>query len=231
MRKNIVLIGEIASGKTTIAKKLSEMYGYEVFSFATELKNIFKMIYKRDIDKSLDREKIQYLGQILKKNYQLFTDMDREHISFYIQSKEFFEYFMRNKNELFHLDFFANKLDLNINFHKAKIQNNAGIDDMRYIREQNIVFPHKNKNALNNVYYAYLDVDILTRYERVLKRDYQNCIDKSQKEIEEEILNSFQNVAEKEIQQLFYHKKYKVNYDTDITELASQIYLDSQKVI
>lgn len=221
MRKNIVLIGEIASGKTTIANKLKELYGYNVYSFATELKYIFQLIYKRPVDKSIDREKMQYLGQIIKKKFKEHTVEDKQQFLFYLQSQDFYDYFMENKNEFFVNRYFANKLDINPNFFKDKIARNVCIDDMRYSIEQTDVFNYKD-----NTYFAYLDVDKTLRYERILKRDYKNS-NKSLSDIEQEIMSYLEHSSEKGIQNLHYDKKYKIDFDTDLHQIAVQIYLDA----
>ena len=225
MRKNIVLIGEIASGKTTIANKLKELYGYNVYSFATELKSIFQLIYKRPVDKSIDREKMQYLGQIIKKRFKEHTVEDKQQFLFYLQSQDFYDYFMKHCNDFFHESFFTNKLSLNYKFHIDQLNNNVTLDDMRFKVEQKDIFSY-GKSFKNNVYFAYLDVDKTLRYERILKRDYKNS-NKSLSDIEQEIMIYLEHSSEKEIQNLHYDRKYKIDFDTDLHQIAVQIYLDA----
>lgn len=225
MRKNIVLIGEIASGKTTIANKLKEIYGYNVYSFATELKYIFQLIYKRPIDKSIDREKIQFLGQIIKKRFREQSIEDKQQFLFYLQSPDFYDYFMKYCNDFFYDNFFTNKISLDYKFHTDKINNNVTLDDMRFKVEQKNIFG-LGDGFKSNVYFAYLDVDKTLRYERIIKRDYKHS-NKSQQEIEKEIMSSLDNVSEKQIQELYFDKKYKIDFDTDLHQICTQIYLDS----
>ena len=225
MRKNIVLIGEIASGKTTIANKLKEIYGYNVYSFATELKYIFQLIYKRPIDKSIDREKIQYLGQIIKKRFREHTVGDKQQFLFYLQSQDFYDYFMKHCNDFFHESFFTNKLSLDYKFHNDQLNNNTTLDDMRFKVEQKDIFSY-GKSFKNNVYFAYLDVDKTLRYERIIKRDYKHS-NKSLNNIEQEIMSSLNNESEQQIQDLYFDKKYKIDFDTDLHQICTQIYLDA----
>lgn len=67
--KAIFLGGSIASGKTTISDKLVKEHGYKRFSIAAPLKQIAKEILRRELDKSKDRELLQYIGNNLKFAY------------------------------------------------------------------------------------------------------------------------------------------------------------------
>lgn len=63
MNPNILLIGKIASGKTTQAKLLGELNYYHHVSLASSLKSLAKDILGCPIDKKIHRKFLQDLGQ------------------------------------------------------------------------------------------------------------------------------------------------------------------------
>lgn len=145
MKSNIAIIGSMGSGKTTIAQRLVQDFGYQKFSFAKEVKDIFNLIYKREINKGkgTDRETLQDIGRIFKLYKKDLQRDDYYKIQSWIQeSQEFLKYFMKQLSAdelesalIFNPDFYLDTLFLDDTFENIMTDCNVVIDDMRFFNE------------------------------------------------------------------------------------------------
>ena len=154
MKSNIALIGSMGSGKTTIAQRLVQDFGYQKFSFAKEVKDIFNLIYKRPINKEIDREALQDIGRIFKLYKKDLQRDDYYKIQSWIQeSQEFLKYFMNQLSTdeldsalIFNPDFYLDTLMLDDDFDNEMVKGNVVIDDMRFFNEGDNFHQYKSWN-------------------------------------------------------------------------------------
>jgi len=171
-KKNVIaIIGQMGSGKTTLANKLvKEFSNIEKKSFATPLKEIAVEILGRPINKEIDRKFLQHLSEPLKMDFnsnveysEIFYDYCQSIkklsqlsgvdeikiynvVSKYDSSPQFF-------TEQF-LDFSNNHLEI------------VALDDMRFLEVEYKVL----KNRCN-LYTVLLDTDLEICKQRIIERD------------------------------------------------------------
>lgn len=143
MKSNIAIIGSMGSGKTTIAQRLVQDFGYYEATFAKEVKYIFYLIHKRPINKAIDREELQDIGRILKIYKKDLQRDDYYKLQEWIQkSQEFLQYFMEQLSAdeldcalIFNPDFYLDTLFLDDEFDNQMSKGNVAIHDMRFFNE------------------------------------------------------------------------------------------------
>ncbi len=221
MQKNIFLFGYMGSGKSSIAKKMEEEYGYVVYSFASEVKSIATMILGRAIDKKTDRLLLQQVGQYLKKGTAFLTNEERATIKEWGNSKKFIDYCF-NKTEnggIFSPEYFAQKLFNNFSFQKNFLAGNVVVDDMRFKVEQNYAYKIQREKGIPT-FQVYVNVPEVIRRERLIKRDGGIS--------EEGFKDPFD--SEKDIIEMHSDYQYFFGYEErPVKDIAIEIYMASIK--
>lgn len=216
MKSNIAIIGSMGSGKTTIAQRLVQDFGYQKFSFAKEVKDIFNLIYKRPINKGkgTDRETLQDIGRIFKLYKKDLQRDDYYKIQSWIQeSQEFLKYFMEQLSAdeldcalIFNPDFYLDVLMLNDEFDNQMINGNVVIDDMRFFNEGDNFHQYKSwddKIVKNIIIKLNCPQDVVEK--RLIERDSKFD------------LNWLKDVSETSWQSI------KHNFEVDATQSIDQI--------
>jgi dephospho-CoA kinase len=76
--KNVIVIGQMGSGKDTIAETLTKVYGYHHTSIAGRLKKIASLLYPREFsvkNRNAQRIILQQLGDLLRtRSINIFND-------------------------------------------------------------------------------------------------------------------------------------------------------------
>lgn len=76
--KNVIVIGQMGSGKDTIAEVLTRLYGYNHTSIAGRLKKIARLLYPKEFaanDRNSQRIILQQLGDLLRtRSINIFND-------------------------------------------------------------------------------------------------------------------------------------------------------------
>lgn len=76
--KNVIVIGQMGSGKDTVAEVLTRVYGYHHTSIAGRLKKIARLLYPREFatnDRNSQRIILQQLGDLLRtRSINIFND-------------------------------------------------------------------------------------------------------------------------------------------------------------
>lgn len=75
-KPDIALCGYAGAGKTSAAQYLVEHHGYTRHSFAGPLRQLFRAIFGRDVDKTTDRERMQKLGTDVARN-EAWANVDK----------------------------------------------------------------------------------------------------------------------------------------------------------
>lgn len=165
--RNIAIIGGMGSGKTTICNLIAEKYGKTVYSFATEVKNLFVMIYARPIDKGIDRTELQDIGEFLKIPYDDLTQQQKEKIDSWLKiSNKFRQYYMANASIIHKKDFYIKKNQQREGFREAILKGKVAIDDTRFFHEEE--FEHLPEN---DFFLVKLSVPLEIRIARLKARD------------------------------------------------------------
>lgn len=148
----ICLTGFAGSGKTSVATYLQRHYGFFTYTFAAELKQLFETMYKRKIDKTIDRFTLTDLGQILKKHPSQMNFQEKCVLQSWLRIPEFFEYYIKNYDKIFNNTFWADELFFyNTDFEIAlKNHEDIAIHDMRFKVENTISKLYSFKNVRLN---------------------------------------------------------------------------------
>lgn len=76
--KNVIVIGQMGSGKDTVAEVLTRLYGHHHTSIAGRLKKIARLLYPREFarnDRNSQRIILQQLGDLLRtRSINIFND-------------------------------------------------------------------------------------------------------------------------------------------------------------
>ena len=164
---NIAFIGGLGSGKTTIAKFIEKNNeDYKVFSIASEVKHIAKMILGRDIDKAIDRPLLCDIGENLKTLSKNITFEQEKWLQDLVKSSGWFkEYLEENSNDVFNPNYFIQKLFQNQEFKKYFDLGFALTDDLGFAVE----VPFWKSNDLSKI--MRVDTDYNLRVQNCINRD------------------------------------------------------------
>ena len=164
---NIAFIGGIGAGKTTIAKFIEKNNeDYKVFSIASEVKHIAKMVLGREIDKGIDRPLLCDIGEILKTLPKNITFDQEKWLQDLVKASGWFkEYLEENSNEVFNPNYFISKLFQNQEFKKCFDLGFALCDDLGF----EVEVPFWKSNDLSQI--IRVDTDYNLRVQNCIQRD------------------------------------------------------------
>jgi len=133
--QNIALVGYAGSGKTSIAKMFAERQGYQIFSLGTRVREFvatYLGIEVEDLNKKQHRELLQSVGQLFKKPLNKLDEYERFIAKQTFQGLDLEDYI---QTEIFTDEFWINELENTIPFDMESMDNNAIVDDVRFLVE------------------------------------------------------------------------------------------------